>query len=247
VLSQHAADRGVMRASGSPAWASGEACITGTRAGGVARVVEVAETVESRAARGAVADAAGEVVATAGVPGAAALAAPAAAPRELPCPATSSISAISTLYGPSAPLRRGSCSARRRRATDLGVDLVGDDSSSGSSWRRCHRVLEPLPDRPLGHALAELGHRHLGHVSLLLRGLPDDGLAAVAASLPSGVNRASCAIHSPLSGLRARCRRPGFAAAPATAAPGCCGSGLLRPVAHLRPGEARQPVPDSVV
>jgi hypothetical protein len=54
----------------------------------------------------------------------------------------------------------------RVRRRDLGVDLVGDDLEEGLELRhRVARLLEPATDRPLGHALAELGHRHLGHVS----------------------------------------------------------------------------------
>ncbi len=58
----------------------------------------------------------------------------------------------------------------RERRRDLGVDLVGDHLEQ----RLVHRhgvagLLEPFPDRPLGHALSELWHRHLGHGTLLLR------------------------------------------------------------------------------
>ena len=56
----------------------------------------------------------------------------------------------------------------RERRRHLGIDLVGDDLEQrlvlldGVAW-----LLEPLADRPLGDALAELGHRHLGHWSFL--------------------------------------------------------------------------------
>ena len=51
------------------------------------------------------------------------------------------------------------------RRRDLGVDLVRDDLDQRLVLGDVvARLLEPLPDRPLGDALAELGHRHLGHV-----------------------------------------------------------------------------------
>ena len=51
------------------------------------------------------------------------------------------------------------------RRRHLGVDLVGDDLDERLVLRdMVARLLEPFPDRPLGNALAELGHRHLGHV-----------------------------------------------------------------------------------
>ena len=51
------------------------------------------------------------------------------------------------------------------RRRDLGVDLVGDDLDQRLVLGdMIARLLQPLPDRPLGDALAELGHRHLGHV-----------------------------------------------------------------------------------
>ena len=51
------------------------------------------------------------------------------------------------------------------RGRDLGVHLVGDDLDERLVLVDVvARLLEPLPDRPLGDALAELGHRHLRHV-----------------------------------------------------------------------------------
>jgi hypothetical protein len=47
---------------------------------------------------------------------------------------------------------------------NLGVDLVGDDLEERLVLLDgVAGLLQPLADRPLGHALAELGHRHLGH------------------------------------------------------------------------------------
>ena len=51
----------------------------------------------------------------------------------------------------------------------LGVDLVGDDLEEGLVLGdSVARLLEPLADRALSDTLAELGHRHLGHGSVLL-------------------------------------------------------------------------------
>ena len=51
------------------------------------------------------------------------------------------------------------------RRRDLGVDLVGDDLEQRLVLVDVVAgLLQPLADRPLGDALAELGHRHLGHV-----------------------------------------------------------------------------------
>src|SRR6185436_16103355 len=51
------------------------------------------------------------------------------------------------------------------RRRDLRVDLVGHDLDQRLVLGdMIARLLQPLPDRPLGDALAELGHRHLGHV-----------------------------------------------------------------------------------
>ena len=78
---------------------------------------------------------------------------------------TASMIAISALLGTVAPssariLRQGAFERRR----DLGVDLVGDDLEERLVLGDVVAgLLEPLADRPLGHALAELGHRHLGH------------------------------------------------------------------------------------
>ena len=48
---------------------------------------------------------------------------------------------------------------------NLGIDLVGDDLEERLVLGDVvARLLEPLADRPLGDALAELGHRHLRHV-----------------------------------------------------------------------------------
>ena len=59
----------------------------------------------------------------------------------------------------------GQGALERRR--HLGVDLVGDDLEQRLVLvDMVARLLEPLPDRPLGDALAELGHRHLGHGSV---------------------------------------------------------------------------------
>ena len=56
----------------------------------------------------------------------------------------------------------------RERRRNLGVDLVGDDLDQRLVLRDgVAGLLQPLADRPLGHALAELGHRHLGHWSFL--------------------------------------------------------------------------------
>ena len=50
------------------------------------------------------------------------------------------------------------------RRRDLRVDLVRDDLEKWLVLRdRVAGLLEPLADRPFGHALAELGHCHLGH------------------------------------------------------------------------------------
>ena len=77
-----------------------------------------------------------------------------------------SMTAISALFGTVAPssarISREDALERRR---DLGVDLVGDDLDQRLVLVDVvARLLQPLPDRPLGDALAELGHRHLGHV-----------------------------------------------------------------------------------
>ena len=78
----------------------------------------------------------------------------------------------------------------RERRRDLGIDLVGDDLEQrlvlldGVAW-----LLEPLADRPLGHALAELRHRHLGHWSFLrVAGRIEP---AITCSGPSVAHRAS--------------------------------------------------------
>ena len=56
------------------------------------------------------------------------------------------------------------------RRWDLGVNLVGDDLEERLVLGdRVTGLLEPAPDRPLRDALAELGHRHLGHCDLFLR------------------------------------------------------------------------------
>ncbi len=53
------------------------------------------------------------------------------------------------------------------RRRDLGVDLVGDDLEERLVLLDgVTGLLQPLADRPLGDALAELGHRHLGHCRL---------------------------------------------------------------------------------
>ena len=65
------------------------------------------------------------------------------------------------------------------RRRDLGIDLVGDDLEERLVLVDVVAdLLEPFPDRPLGDALAELGHRHLRHVRSS-SGLPD-----VARSVP---------------------------------------------------------------
>ena len=59
-----------------------------------------------------------------------------------------------------------SCERRRH----LGVDLVGDDFEERLvQGNLVTHQLQPLSDRPLGYALAELGHGHLGHKALLFR------------------------------------------------------------------------------
>jgi hypothetical protein len=50
------------------------------------------------------------------------------------------------------------------RGRDLGVDLVGDDLEERLVLGHAVAgLLEPLAYRPLGYALAELRHCHLGH------------------------------------------------------------------------------------
>ena len=57
----------------------------------------------------------------------------------------------------------GEDALERRR--DLGVDLVGDDLEERLVLVDVVAgLLEPFPDRALGDALTELGHRHLRHV-----------------------------------------------------------------------------------
>ncbi len=65
----------------------------------------------------------------------------------------------------------------RERRRHLGVDLVGDDLDERLVLRdRVAGLLQPLADRPLGHALAELGHRHLGHVCSSFEGRRPAGI-----------------------------------------------------------------------
>ena len=84
-----------------------------------------------------------------------------------PAPSSAvSMTAISALFGTVAPfLDEDLAQDALERRRDLGVDLVGDDLDERLVLGDVvARLLEPLPDRPLGDALAELGHRHLGHV-----------------------------------------------------------------------------------
>ena len=54
------------------------------------------------------------------------------------------------------------------RRWNFGVHLVGDDLEERLVLGHAVTgLLEPLADRSLGHALAQLGHGHLGHVTLL--------------------------------------------------------------------------------
>ena len=77
------------------------------------------------------------------------------------------------------------------RRRDLGVDLVGDDLEERLVLRdRVAGLLQPLADRPLGDALAELGHRHLGHV-LFLRVAGRTGAAASFCARHSVAHRAT--------------------------------------------------------
>ena len=99
----------------------------------------------------------------------------------------------------------------RERRRHLGVDLVGDDLEERLVLRdRIARLLQPLADRPLGHALAELGHRHLGHVCSSFEGRrPAGASAGIASRLASSVadpahpGRA----HSPAGRLLVPCSR----------------------------------------
>ncbi len=77
-----------------------------------------------------------------------------------------SMMAISASLGTVAPSSaRISLRIALERGRDLGVDLVGDDLEQGFVLvDMIAGLLEPLADRPLGDALAELGHRHLRHV-----------------------------------------------------------------------------------
>ena len=88
-----------------------------------------------------------------------------------------SMTAIRHRWGQSRHSPPGLEDARERRR-DLGVDLAGDDLSSGSYLSTWSPTCLSLADRPLGDALAELGHRHLRHVRSS-SGLPD-----VARSVP---------------------------------------------------------------
>ena len=98
------------------------------------------------------------------------------------------------------------------RGRDFGVDLVGDNFQERLVQRDfIADLFEPLPDRPLGHALAELRHRHLGHEIAPPRGLHDEradqptlGAARrprLALSVPYfGRRRAGCPASGPLDG-----------------------------------------------
>ena len=86
--------------------------------------------------------------------------------------AGASMTAISASLGTVSPswTRIGRERALERRR-DLGVDLVGDDLDDRLVLVDVVAdLLEPLPDGPLGDALAELGHRHRGHGLILLAG-----------------------------------------------------------------------------
>ncbi len=124
-----------MRASGSPGRSSASARITGTSAGAAGKMGSGAGRGAVSGAEGAEGAGAAGLVATAVAPRAAACAAAVPAPRGVAAaPVTSSISAISTLYGTVCP----SSTSIRRRIPSKGdgtsaLTLSVMTSSSGSS------------------------------------------------------------------------------------------------------------------